>query len=122
MKRVDTRRLAAIDMHGVAGRRFRRRIILAEFVLAALGGVALGVFLLANADGGLVGILFGIWALGVGLNYVPLALHALSLRSGPALEAELAGADIGAELRYFSVTQLWVAVPFLFLWWALRPG
>lgn len=109
-------------MHGVAGRRFRRRIILAEFVLAALGGVALGAFLLADADGGLLGILFGIWALGVGLNYVPLALYALSLRSDQALAAELDDADVRAELRHFSLTQLWVAVPFLFLWWALRPG
>jgi hypothetical protein len=43
MPLVDVRRLAAIDMHGVAGTRRRRRLILAEFVIGAVGGLAIGL-------------------------------------------------------------------------------
>jgi hypothetical protein len=35
---VDVRRLAAVDMHGARGSLLRRRVILAEFVLGAIGG------------------------------------------------------------------------------------
>jgi hypothetical protein len=39
---MNVRRLAAVDMHGAAGRALRRRIILAEFVLGFVGMVAIG--------------------------------------------------------------------------------
>jgi hypothetical protein len=47
---VNVRRLAALDMHGRYGTA-RRRFVLAEFILAALGGLALGGFVLAAASG-----------------------------------------------------------------------
>jgi len=40
---IDVRRLAAIDMYGRHGRQRRRRLILAEFVLAAIGIPLLGL-------------------------------------------------------------------------------
>ena len=43
MSLVDVRRLAAIDMYGSAGTRLRRRLILAEFVVGAAGGMAIGL-------------------------------------------------------------------------------
>jgi hypothetical protein len=43
MEPLDVRRLAALDLHGVAGTRRRRRLIRAEFVLGAVGCTGLGV-------------------------------------------------------------------------------
>lgn len=106
---IDVRRLAAIDMHGLQGRRLRRRVILAEFVLGVVVCVALGI--VSVSFGGAGSLVFGLWLIGAGLNYVPLSWHAISLSRPGALEAELAGADIPAELRYYTRAQLWVFVP-----------
>jgi len=116
------RRLAALDMHGVAGTRRRRRLIRAEFVLGAVGCTGLGVWVAvtAAAPGWK---LFGAWLAGVGVNYAVVAWLAASLSRPGALEAELAGADIPRELRRYSYLQFWVAVPLLFVVLALRrPG
>ena len=110
MGRFRTRRLAAVDMHGRAGARWRRRVILAEFWVGAALAAGLGIVSLAS--GGLVPRLMGLWLIGVFANYLPLAVHATSLSRSGALESELAGADIGAELRYYGVAQLWLLVPF----------
>ena len=110
---LDVRRLAALDMHGGAGRRLRRRVILAEFILGALGCTSLGLF--GVIGGGVLGWrIFGAWIVGIGLNYGVLALHALSLSRPGALEAELASVDLGRELRRYSYLQFWLAVPLLF--------
>ncbi|NEE01955.1 hypothetical protein [Phytoactinopolyspora halotolerans] len=114
MALVDIRRLAAVDMHGSAGTRLRRSIILAEFVLGAVAGSALGWWVFRSTDS--TGWqLFGLYILGVCLNYVPLALHAVSLFDADKLRGELRGADIPAALRHYTAAQLWVFVPLLFL-------
>jgi hypothetical protein len=113
MPRLEMRRLAAVDMHGARGTVFRRRLIVAEFVLGAVAGTALGVYVAASASS-LAWRLFGIWIAGACLNYVPLALHSLSLLRDGALRAELRGADVRAELRHYTAVQVWVAVPLLF--------
>jgi hypothetical protein len=41
---LDVRRLAAVDMHGVAGTRRRQSIIRAEFFAGAVGGASLGIW------------------------------------------------------------------------------
>lgn len=115
---VDVRRLAAVDLHGVKGAGLRRRVIISEFVLGAIGGIGVGLVLLL-AIGGTAGIVVGVWAIGIGANYVPLALHTISLRDPADLREELAGADIRAELRRYTGTQFWVFVPFLFVGLAL---
>ncbi len=107
---LNVRRLAALDMHGTRGTRRRRRVILAEFALGTIGGVALGVW--ALTWGGVVGLFLGIWLLGLAANYLPLTAHVLALWHPGALEAELAGADLDGELRHYTRAQGWVLVPF----------
>jgi hypothetical protein len=110
--RLDVRRLAAVDMWGGRGTRRRRAIILAEFVLGATIGPALGL-LLAITGSTLGWRVLGAWIAGACLNYIPLALHAISLFPGRRLEAELSGVDVRGELRYYTGAQLWIAVPLL---------
>jgi hypothetical protein len=109
---LGVRRLAAIDMHGVAGTRRRQRVILAEFVLGAVVGVIIGVWVavLAGTPGWQA---FGAWVAGIGVNYAALAWHAVSLSRPGALDAELAGVDVPRELRRYSLLQFWVVVPLL---------
>jgi len=115
---LDVRLLAALDLHGVRGTPFRRRIILAEFIGSLCAGVGIGVWI-ASAGGSLGWRVFGAWVAGVGLNYLPLTLHALSLLRGDRLVRELAGVDVGGELRRYSALQFWLAVPLLFVALAL---
>jgi hypothetical protein len=103
-------RLAALDLHGVRGAPFRRRIVLTEFFLGVLVSVALGCWLLARAHSA-TGRAVGIWVLGAGLNYAPLAGYGFALLRPGALEAELAGVEIQSELRRYSVLQLWIFLP-----------
>jgi hypothetical protein len=110
MELVEVRRLAAVDMHGAHGSVQRRRVILAEFVLGAVGGVAFGVWALTSWHG-TVGVVAGIYLLGLAANYAALALHAITLSRAGALDAELRGIDIRAALRHYTATQFWVFVP-----------
>jgi hypothetical protein len=82
-------------------------------VLGAVVGSALGVYgLVATEDWTAA---FGGWVLGACLNYVPLSVHAIDLSRPGALERELRGVDVRAELRYYTKAQLWIAVPLLFI-------
>jgi len=92
-------------MWGAGGTMRRQRVILGEFVLGALGCAALGAWILVGASG--IWIVVGIWLIGAGLNYVPLAAHAWSLSRPGALER-----SPRLDLRRASVQQLWIAVPF----------
>lgn len=107
---VDVRRLAAADMWGTAGSLRRRRLVRVEFIVGAVGCTALGVLCLAAGSGWAE--VLGLWLLGAGVNYVPLALQAQSLSRPGALEAELDGLDLRRELRRAGVRQIWIAVPF----------
>jgi hypothetical protein len=107
---VNVKRLAAIDMYGSRGTVRRKRIIRAEFTAGLVATVALGTWL-AIESSGLGTRLFGIWLIGAGVNYAPLAVYAILLSRPGALEAELAGVDTGQELRRYSVRQLWILVP-----------
>jgi hypothetical protein len=95
---VDVRRLAAIDMSGSRGTTRRRRVVVAEFVSGAIGTTALGIWLLASSSS-LGGQALAVWVLGAGLNYAPLAAHAIALIRPGRLDAELAGVDTDRELR-----------------------
>ena len=107
---LDVRRLAALDMHGARGTRRRRWVILGEFAFGTVGSAALGLW--ALTWGGAVGVILGIWLLGIAANYLPLTVHVLALWRRPALDAELAGIDMRAELRNYTRAQVWVLVPF----------
>ena len=97
----DVRRLAAIDMYGTCGTARRRRIILGEVIAGSVAMVAFGVWLTAFSVGS-GGRALGAWAIGAGLNYVPLAQRHRADRPG-ALEAERAGVDTARELRRYSI-------------------
>jgi hypothetical protein len=107
---LDVRRLAALDMHGARGTRRRRRIILAEFALGTVGGAALGIW--ALTWGGAVGLVFGVWLLGLGANYLLLTWNVVRLWPSRRVQEELAGAELRAELRHYTRAQIWVFVPF----------
>lgn len=116
---MNVKRLAAIDMYGAEGTMRRRRIILAEFLAGAVILVALGLWIVARGTS-LGGRVLGIWMIGAGLNYVPLAAYAIALRRPGALSAELAGVDTSRELRRYSVLQLWLLVPVSVVVFAVR--
>jgi hypothetical protein len=107
----DARRLAAPDMWGTAGSSLRRRVIRAEFVVGAIGCTALGIPALVAARTALWFAL-GVWLVGAGANYVPLALYAQSLAAPGRLEAEVGDEDVRTELRRVGRQQFWIAVPF----------
>ena len=115
--RLDVRRLAAIDLWGSAGVQWRRWVILSEFLLAVLGGGAIGVVLIPS--GGVARPVIGWVVVGVAANYLPLSLHALTLVRPGALEAEIEGVDVYAELRHYTTAQFWVVVPLLFVVFAV---
>ena len=81
-----------------------------EFALGTVGSAALGVW--ALTWGGAVSVIFGVWLVGLAANYLPLTVHVLALWRQPALDAELAGVDLRAELRTYTRSQVWVLVPF----------
>jgi hypothetical protein len=110
MLRFEVRRLAAVDMYGTVGARWRRRVIVVEFIVGAASGIALGPWV-ALSSGTAGWQLFGAWLIGIGANYLALALHAVSLSRPAVLDTELAGVDVRAELRYYGLAQLWLVVP-----------
>jgi hypothetical protein len=107
---VNVRRLAAIDMYGTRGTIRRRRIILAEFLIGVVAMVAFGIWLVTSASDVSVRVLAA-WMVGAGLNYAPLAAYAVALSRPGALDADLAGVDILAELRRYGIRQLWILYP-----------
>jgi hypothetical protein len=107
---IDVRRLAAADMWGTRGTVRRRRVILVEFVAGAIGCALLGVVALVTANSW-VWVVIGVWLIGVGINYVPLALHAVTLSRPGALEAELRDVPLKPALRTATVQQVWIFVP-----------
>lgn len=109
----DVRRLAALDLHGAAGRHWRRRVIGAEFLFGAAGCLVLGIWLAVTVT--TVGPrVLGAWIAGVGVNYLVLAWQAAALWRRGALAAELAGADVPDDLRRYSYLQFWIVIPVLF--------
>lgn len=58
-------------------------------------------------------MLWAAWLLGCAPSYGSLAVHAVTLYPRGALEAELEGVDVRAELRRYSMAQLLLFVPAL---------
>jgi hypothetical protein len=59
-----------------------------------------------------LGRVLGLWLIGIGANYVPLAIHAVRLSHPGALETELEGVDLRSEARRVGIGQLWILFPF----------
>lgn len=117
MSLLDVRRLAALDMWGAAGTRRRRHLIRAEFFLGVVVCIGLGVVLLVTVGGWT--IVVGIWLIGTGINYLPLAWEAQSLSRPGALEEELRGIELRREFRRANVQQFWLFVPLALVVFAL---
>jgi hypothetical protein len=114
----SVRQLTVLDMHGMTGGAIRRKIVTAEFFLAVVFAVALAILLAVHH----APWPWTIALLGVGLNYVPLAIHAVRFLPGDAVERELAGVDVQQQLRPYSLANLLLFVPGLFLILGLMPG
>ncbi len=86
----------------------------AEFIAAAVVGVVLGVWVIAAASHWPT-CLFGVYLLGIGVNYCALAHHARRLRRPGALERELEDCDPRVELRAHRRSLGLLLVPFSLL-------
>ena len=80
--------------------------------------VAAGVAILLTASS-VSGRVFGCWMTGAGLNYAPLAVHAITLNRAGELDRELSGIDPGPELRRYGPLQLWIFIPLSLVVWDL---
>jgi hypothetical protein len=116
---MNVRRLAALDLYGRSGTRRRKRIVLAEFVVTTVLGLALGVLILASGPSLGTGV-FGVGLIGIGANYGALSVHAVALARGAALHEALAGVDTERARRDYSLRQLTLAIPFWVAAQALR--
>ncbi len=118
---LDVRKLAALDMalHG-------RRFIVVEFGAGVvgcglLGALSIGGWLKAGGHGGWQ-LALGVILLWIGLNYVPLLIHAIDLaRKGSAREEAKNELDRAALTRRYGLLQLWILVPFAVIVMDLLP-
>ena len=69
----SARKLAAVDLAFLGP-----RVILPEFILGIVGPIGLGIWTIAKVRS-TGGILFGAYLLLIGVNYIPLLGHAISL-------------------------------------------
>src|SRR5579862_7528689 len=104
-------------MHGRYGTGRRARIIRAEFTAGGCTCAALGILTLIRGNGWWIAI--GVWLVGVGANYVPLAREARRLSGPSALTEAIQGRDLDQELHHAARAQLWIAVPFALCFAAL---
>lgn len=114
----SVRRMTVLDMHGFTGGRVRRKVVTAEFFAALALGTALGiVFATRHAP-----LPWTVELLGDGLNYVPLAIHAVRFLPGDAVERELEGVDSRRQLRPYGLANLLLFVPGLIFVLGFMPG
>ena len=110
---LNVRKLAAIDLEFLGA-----RFILAEFGIGVAGPVALGIFTLRAGVyrfHSLRMILFGVYLLAVGINYVPLLWHAIDMVHGGSAHAEIADelGDKRAAFRKYRRQSLFLLLPFV---------
>jgi hypothetical protein len=110
---IEVRKLAAVDMVWLGP-----KVVIAEYALGIVLPLALGLrsvwMEFAGAPRSSVWPLaLGLWLITIAANYVPLFLHAVSLRRGNAVERE--GRPELARARRYGVQQVMILVPFLVL-------
>lgn len=108
---VNIRKMTALDLHFLGP-----SLILVEFVLGVFGPWILGVLTLRMAlhhrwPFGLT--LFGAYLLSLGVNYIPLFLHAVSLVRSRSADNEIADelSDRHMTFRKYSRQSLYLLVP-----------
>ena len=105
---IEIRKLAAVDMAWLGA-----RIIVPEYVLGVAAPLAFGLVSFAGglSAGSWFQIVFGLWLLGIGVNYVPLLLYALAIARAGTVEAE--GRPEIARARRYGAQQVVILVPLL---------
>lgn len=86
---LKVRKLAAIDLHFLGA-----KLILAEFGIGAIGSILLGVISVWQGKHrfhAMWMMLFGVYLIFVGINYVPLLLHAIDICHRGSAELEISG-------------------------------
>jgi hypothetical protein len=108
---INVRRLAAVDLSGLGP-----TLILSEFGLAVVGAPALGVLTLRKSASP-SGMAFGVGLIGLGLNYLPLLIHAIDLVRRGTVDAEIAdeAGDRAAMFAKYRKQSLWLLLPFVVL-------
>lgn len=106
---VNVQRLAAVDLSGLGP-----KIIIPEFALAVLGGPALGVLTVVRSRSlGMTAL--GVALIGLGVNYVPLLIHAIDLVRRSAVAAAIADEAFDRRSLYakYRRQSLWLLLPFV---------
>jgi hypothetical protein len=106
---INVRKLAALDIvfHG-------RKLILIEFAIGTLLPLAIGILSVSRGHSRLL-FLFGLYMLALGINYLPLLLHAISIvHSGAAAAAEVSHelSNGRQSARKYQVQSLLLLIPF----------
>ena len=105
----NVRRLAAVDLSGLGA-----KIVIPEFALGVLGAPALGVLtLLRSKSLGMTAL--GVALIGLGVNYLPLLIHAIDLVRRSGVQAVIAdeGGDRRELYAKYRKQSLWLLVPFV---------
>jgi hypothetical protein len=84
---LNARKLAAVDLAFLGP-----RIIVPEFFLGIVGPIGLGIWTIAKFRS-MSGILFGVYLCLIGVNYMPLLWHAITLVTQGAAQDEIRGED-----------------------------
>ena len=115
---TNFRRLAAIDIAYLGF-----KVILAEFLCGAVLSTALGVWVLLRSHSPGQALL-GIYLLGLGMNYVPLVVFAVSIGGREPARWELASelTDQRRAMSKYRLLSLLLLVPFLVLLLTLIQG
>jgi hypothetical protein len=105
---VNVRRLAAVDLSGLGP-----KIIIPEFAIAVLGAPTLGILTLFRS-GSLLMTAFGVALIGLGVNYIPLLIHAIDLVRRSGVQSAIAdeASDRRALYAKYRKQSLWLLLPF----------
>ena len=105
---LNPRKLAAIDI-ALLGSTF----IIAEFAGGVLLCVDLGAFILLRGHGAVTPLLLGLYLMTLGLNYVPMLIHAIAIGGTKNAQAEMADelADKRRAMAKYRRQSVWLLVP-----------
>lgn len=104
---IDPRKLAAVDVAFLGS-----KVILTEFTIGILGPILLGILTLRKSHSG-GGMIFGVYLLLIGINYIPMLIHAISVVKNGASRDEIAGEleDKRRMFRKYRKQSLYLLVP-----------
>lgn len=89
------------------------RIIVTEFAAGVFLCAALGAFVLVRGHGARVQFALGVYLILLGLNYVPMLIYAISIRTAVRARTELGSEldDKKSAMAKYRRQSLWLLVP-----------